>query len=346
MRTVGPRLLEGSRFRTRLIGWRAQAIDNNVCDERLAVLLGIGDLVGATNLASPSPDAARAEMAESTYMVEDERCPDVKTTDRILHEDGVHLPVRTYVPDNVEEHSPGIVYYHGGGFSLGDLDTHDRYCQHLARDARVRVVAIDYRLAPEHPFPAALDDGLLAFRCVARRAGEFGMDATRLAVMGDSAGGNLSALVAHKTKDDALKPALQVLIYPAVDGGCTMRSHKLFAKGWVLTAENIERFYHWYVGDDPAARRQPDVSPINAPDFRGLPPALVYTAGFDPLRDEGMAYAERLVQAGVRTRHYCFRTLIHGFASMGGMCPAAKEATLRIANDVRRALRDGVSAVR
>jgi len=235
------------------------------------------------------------------------------------------------------------VDYTGGGFALGDLDTHDRYCQHLARDASVRVIAIDYRLAPENPFPAAIEDAVRAFRCVARRAKEFDMDPKRLALMGDSAGGNLSAVVAHKTKEDAIKPALQVLIYPAVDARCNTKSHQLFGKGWVLTAENIEQFYHWYVGDDPAARQQPDVSPLNAKDFQGLPPALVYTAGFDPLRDEGMAYAERLEKEGIPTRQHCFRTLTHGFVSMGGLNPTARDAAVHIAHDVKNALREGLS---
>lgn len=344
MRTLAPRLLKVPGLRARLIGWRAEPIDGNVCDEGLATLLGIGDRIGATKIGTPTPEVAREEMAESTAMVQDEPCPDVKVTDRILLDDGVHIPARTYIPAGLESNSPGIVYYHGGGFALGDLDTHDRYCQHLARDVSARVIAIDYRLAPENPFPAGLDDGVRAFRCVARRAREFDMDPTRIAVMGDSAGGNLSAVVAHKTKNDAIRPVLQVLIYPAVDGSCKMKSHQLFGTGWILTSENIDQFYHWYVGDEPAARQQPDVSPINAKDFQGLPPALVYTAGFDPLRDEGQAYAERLEKEGIPTRYHCFGSLTHGFASMGGVCPAAREAALHIADDVRRALRDGLSA--
>jgi acetyl esterase len=344
MRTIAPRLLKMPGLRQRLIGWRAEPIDGNVCDESLATLLGIGDRIGATDMGSRTPTVARNEMAESSAMVEDEPCPDVTVTNRILLDEGVRIPARTYIPKGIESNSAGIVYYHGGGFALGDLDTHDRYCQHLAREVSARVIAIDYRLAPENPFPAGLDDGLRAFRCVARRAREFDMDPKRLVVMGDSAGGNLSAVVAHKTKNDAIKPALQVLIYPAVDGSCTMKSHQLFGKGWLLTSENIEQFYHWYVGDEPAARRQPDVSPIYANNFQGLPPALVYTAGFDPLRDEGQAYAERLSKEGIPTQYHCFRSLTHGFASMGGVCPAAREAALHIAGDVRNALRNGLLA--
>jgi acetyl esterase len=170
------------------------------------------------------------------------------------------------------------------------------------------------------------------------------MDPDRLAVMGDSAGGNLSAVVALKTRHDAKKPALQALIYPAVDGSCTMKSHETFGRGWILESEKMEWFYHCYVGDDPAERRQPDVSPLFAENFQGSAPALVYTAGFDPLRDEGVAYAERLQKAGIAVHHHCFRTLTHGFVSMGGVCPAARDGARQIAHDVGRALREGGSA--
>jgi acetyl esterase len=319
-------------------------VDGNVCDEVLAALMGVGDRIGATEMGGQTPAIARAQMAESSILVEDDACPDVSVRNLVLEQDGFRIPARMYTPAGLSANSPGIVYYHGGGFVMGDLDTHDRYCQHLARDASARAIAIDYRLAPENPFPAAADDGVRAFRCVVRRAKEFMMNPARLAVMGDSAGGNLSAVVAHKTKNDDVKPALQALVYPAVDGSCSMKSHQLFGKGWILTAENIEWFYHCYAGDDPMARKQPGVSPLFADDFAGLPPALVYTAGFDPLRDEGIAYAERLEKAGIATRHHCFRTLTHGFASMGGLCPTARDAAQLMARDVGRALREGILA--
>ena len=343
MRALGPRLLRAPVLRPRLVGWRAQPIDGHVCDEDLAALMGVGDIIGATNMGGQAPAIARAQMAESSLMVEDDACPDVSVTNLVLEQDGLRIPARSYVPAGLATNSPGIVYYHGGGFVVGDLDTHDRHCQHLARDAEARVIAVDYRLAPENPFPAAIEDGVSAFRCVVRRAKEFGMDATRIAVMGDSAGGNLSAIIAHKTKGDATKPALQVLVYPAVDGSCSMKSHRTLGEGWLLTTKNMEWFYHSYVGDDPVARKQPDVSPLFADDFQSLPPALVYTAGFDPLRDEGKAYAERLEKEGIPTRYHCFNAMTHGFASMGGLCPAAREAALHMARDVRRALREGLS---
>lgn len=344
MRALGPRLVRSPLLRSRLIGWRARPIEGNVCDESLAVLMGIGDLIGATDIAGGSPEQGRLTMAESQLMIEDDACPDVHVQDLVLEQGGARVPARKYVPRGLSKPSPGIVYYHGGGFVLGDLDTHDRHCQHLARDASARVIAVDYRLAPENPFPAAVDDATLAFRCVARRANDFDMDPTRLAVMGDSAGGNLAAVVARKTRNDTQRPALQVLVYPAVDGSCAMKSHKTFGQGWLLTTESMEWFYHHYVGDDPAARRQVDVSPLFADDFGGLPPALVYTAGFDPLRDEGMAYAERLEKSGITVRQHCFGSLTHGFAAMGGLCAAAREAAQHISRDVGRALREGLSA--
>jgi len=343
MRQLGAKLLHASFLRPRFIGWRANPVDGQLCDEDLAALLGFGDIIGATDMASHNPEKARALMAESSMMVEDEVCTNVRVQDRVLIEGQLQLAARLYVPKDLTDTSPGIVYFHGGGFTLGDLDTHDRYCQHLAQDAGVRVMAIDYRLAPENPFPAAIEDGVAAFRCVARRAKEFDMDPTRLAVMGDSAGGNLSAVIAHRTKKDVIRPALQVLVYPAVDGTCAMKSHELFAKGWILTADQVDWFYHCYVGDDRAARIQPDVSPLYHPDFQGLPRALVYTAGFDPLRDEGIAYAEKLEKEGIPTRHYCFRSLTHGFVSMGGICAAARDAALQIGQEVGRTLREQAS---
>lgn len=345
MRKVGPRLLNAPGLRKRLIGWRAEPVDGNTCDADLAALLGLGDKIGATSLESQNAAAARAEMAESSMMVEEDACSDVRVQDRILLHDNLRIPARFYVPTNLPQNSPGIVYFHGGGFAIGDLDTHDRYCQRLAKDSDTRVMAIDYRLAPENPFPAAIEDAVAAFRCIAGRAKEFDMNPRQIAVMGDSAGGNLSAVLAQKTKEDALKPALQVLVYPATDGSRSMKSHELFGKNWVLTSEKMEWFYHVYVGDDLAARRQPDVSPLFAESLRGLPPALVYTAGFDPLRDEGIAYAERLEKEGIPARHHCFKSLIHGFVSMGGICPAARDAALHIARDVSIAVRDGLSAL-
>lgn len=343
MRRLGARFLHASFLRPRFIGWRANPIDGQICDEDLAALLGFGDIIGATDKTSQDPEKARALMAESSMMAEDDACSDVRIQDRILVEGQSRLTARYYVPQDLADISPGIVYFHGGGFVLGDLDTHDRYCQHLARDAGVRVMAINYRLAPENPFPAAVEDGVAAFRCVVRRAKEFDMDPARLAVMGDSAGGNLSAVIAHRTKKDTLRPALQVLVYPGVDGTCQMKSHALFAKGWILTAEQMEWFYHCYVGNDRAARLQPDVSPLYHADFQGLPRALVYTAGFDPLRDEGIAYAEKLEKEGIPMRHYCFRSLTHGFVSMGGICPAARDAALQIGQEVGRTLREDSS---
>jgi acetyl esterase len=343
-RQIAARFLRSQLLRPRLIGWRANPVDGRVCDEDLAVLLGVGDIIGATDMVSDDPKIARARMAESSMLVEDEPCPDVRIHDRVLSEGESRIAARLYVPKGIAENSPGIVYYHGGGFVIGDLDTHDRFCQQLARDAEARVIAIDYRLAPENPFPAGVEDGVTAFRCVARRAKEFDMDPNRLALMGDSAGGNLSAVIAHKTKNDAVRPALQVLVYPAVDGSCRMKSHEIFAKGWVLTTDQVDWFYRCYVGDEPAARLHPDVSPLYADDFRGLPPALVYTAGFDPLRDEGIAYTEKLEKAGIPARHRCFQSLTHGFVSMGGICIAARNAASDIAREVGEALREEPAA--
>ncbi len=159
---------------------------------------------------------------------------------------------------------------------------------------------------------------------------------------GDSAGGNLSAAVARRTRDDAVRPRLQALIYPATDATCEMESHRTYAEGWFLTKGMMDWYYDHYLGKARAAMRDPDVSPLLAERVDGLCPALVYVAGFDPLRDEGRAYAERLNAAGVAARAHCFDTLIHGFAMMGNFCREARDASRRMAREIGDALRDGV----
>jgi acetyl esterase len=211
---------------------------------------------------------------------------------------------------------PALVYYHGGGFMIGNLETHDSTCRRVANKSRCQVVAIDYRLAPEHPFPAPVDDALAAFRHIRDNAAAFDTAADTIAVGGDSAGGNLAAVVCQQVKaaGEAM-PAFQMLIYPATDSVTVTDSRRDLAEGYFLTKDLMDWFWRHYV---PAGTDQSDLrlSPLLARDVAGLPPAYVLTAGYDPLKDEGHAYAERLRQAGVKVTYSNFPGTLHGFYSM------------------------------
>ncbi len=211
---------------------------------------------------------------------------------------------------------PTLVYYHGGGFVIGNIETHDSTCRRLANRSRCQVISIDYRLSPEHPFPAPIDDGVAAFRHIRDNAASFGADSTRIAVGGDSAGGAISAVVCQAVRQlGEPMPAFQMLIYPATDSSRQSASRLAFADGYFLTKDLIDWFWKAYVpgGTDLADRR---LSPLLARDFAGLPPAFVLTAGYDPLRDEGRAHAERLIDAGVKTTYANYPGTIHGFFSL------------------------------
>ncbi|MEP6954514.1 MAG: alpha/beta hydrolase [Solirubrobacteraceae bacterium] len=222
------------------------------------------------------------------------------------------LEARLYVPAEAEGAEPGalLVYFHGGGWVVGDLDTHDALCRALAAASGARVVAVDYRLAPEHPFPAPVDDALAAFADVQARAGTLGADPARVAVGGDSAGGQLAAVVAQHAS-----PAAQLLLYPVTDCAAASASRHTFSEGFFLELETM-MFYEQCFAPPGVDRADPRVSPLRAEDLTGLAPAIVVTAGFDLLRDEGDAYARRLREAGVPTIHRSHDGFVHGFASL------------------------------
>ena len=233
---------------------------------------------------------------------------------------------------------PALVYYHGGGWTIGDLDTHDVLCRELCNGSGAVVVAVDYRMGPEHRFPAAVDDCLEATYWVRQQASELGVDAGRLAVGGDSAGGNLAAVVAILARDAGDLPiAHQLLIYPATDMRRGHPSHQTNGNGYLLTTETIDYFHDHYI-DEPAHDHDWRASPLLHPDLSGLPPALVLTAGFDPLRDEGLDYANRLVAAGNRATYVCFERQIHGFITMGRVIDEAHAAVTLCAGELVRAL--------
>ena len=247
------------------------------------------------------------------------------------------LRARLYVPRDAGPVSPMLVFFHGGGMVYGDLDSHDALCRFLAETAGVRVLAVDYRLAPEAPFPAAVDDAWAAFEDVARRAEEYGADPSRLAVGGDSAGACLSAVTAIRAAEEGVPLAFQLLIYPVTDLRGRTRSRELFGRGLFLTAEFIELATTSYLGDaDP---RDPRASVMYADLPAGLAPAFVATAGFDPLRDEGEAYARKLAEAGVPVRQKRYGGEIHGFANLLGSEGTPRQAMTEMAEALKVALK-------
>jgi acetyl esterase len=246
------------------------------------------------------------------------------------------VAVRAYRPV-LHETLPALVFFHGGGWTIGDVDTHDVLCRQLAVGARCAVFSVDYRLAPENPFPAAVDDCFLATRYVHRNAGSLGVDPQRIAVGGDSAGGNLAAVVALLARDAGGPPlAYQLLIYPATDQRCEFPSHERNGEGYLLTNDGIRFFRAAYL-PDPTSRSDWRASPLLAPSHAGLPPAFVLTAGYDPLVDEGRAYAERLRAAGVEAAYKEYGDMVHGFVLFGGVVDAANAAVAECCARLRAA---------
>src|SRR5580658_4651852 len=275
------------------------------------VLLEMMDAQEAPPLESMDPAEARASRLEPMKMVGGQPEALGRVEDLSIPGPGGDLPVRLYA----SEHGglrPALVYFHGGGFVFGNLDTHDAVCRALAKESGAVVIAVDYRLAPEHKFPAAVDDSYAATVWVAANAQRLGINAQRIAVGGDSAGGNLATVVAMRCRD-AGGPALaaQVLIYPVTDvSSFETGSHRELGEGYFLTRAGME----WFTGHYLASadhKRHPEASPLLAPNLRSLPPALVITAEFDPLRDEGEAYGKRLQDAGVPVTISRYPGMIH-----------------------------------
>ena len=233
---------------------------------------------------------------------------------------------------------PVMVYFHGGGWTIGDLDSHDVLCRQLAQASGCAVVSVDYRLGPEHRFPAAVDDCVAATRWVQAHAAALNVDATRLAVGGDSAGGNLAAVVCIALREaGATLPAFQLLIYPATDMRAAAPSHQTNGQGYLLTSDSIAYYRGHYIADE-AQWSDWRASPLLAQSHAGLPPALVITAGYDPLRDEGLQYADALSAAGVTAQYVCFERQIHGFFTMGRVLDEANTAIALCGAALRRAL--------
>lgn len=317
---VLPRLSD--QVKRALSGGRTVTIDGNTLDPVLQVLLatqraaGIAGLVVADDAAATR--AANIELAK-TLDQSDIRVAAIRPVS-IPGPAGV-IPGRHYRPLLAQPHDPRpaplLVYYHGGGFVFGNLDTHDSVCRMICRDAGVHVLAIDYRLAPEHPAPAAVEDARAAYLWAREHAGDLGADPRRVAVGGDSAGGCLAAVVTREARDagDPM-PSLQWLIYPVTDFRGLTRSRTLLGEGFLLTKHDMDWFQETYLGGSGLDVTDLRVSPLLTEDLSGLSPALVITAGFDPLRDEGAQYAARLREAGVLVDHRQMGSMIHAFINL------------------------------
>jgi acetyl esterase len=287
------------------------------------MLAMLGEM-GAPPMHEGTPEAGRAAFLQLTRSA---RAPEQviavgSVADRAVPGAEGDLRARVYRPEGAGPF-PVIAFFHGGGWVIGDLDTHDNMARALCLGARAVVVATDYRLAPEHPFPAAADDAVAAARWIAGHPGELGGNG-RLAVAGDSAGGNLAAVVAQQLTRDGTPLAGQLLIYPSVDakGGYPSRAEN--AKGYLLEQDSIDWFLGHYAGGWPDAK-DPRLSPLYG-NLSGLPPAIIVTAEFDPLRDEGEAYGKAMADAGARADVRRYAGMIHGFFDLGAVSPAAQAA--------------------
>lgn len=284
------------------------------------------------------PPRARKAYTQVIGLAEPDEVPMAAVRDHEVPVDGGSIRVRCYTPRGLAATSPAIVFFHGGGHVVGDIDNYDRTVRYVASQARCRLVNVDYRCAPEHRFPAAAEDSVAAWRWVIDNAASLGIDPARVAVMGDSAGGNLSAVVAMAARDRGLAPPkVQCLIYPVVDLRLVSPSITALGTGFGLTKPLIQWFAGNYVRND-ADRSNPLGSPLLADSHANLAPAIVTVAGFDPLHDEGVAYAEKLQAAGVPTTLVRHNDLTHAWVTMVGVVPPARAAMDETCALVRKAL--------
>jgi acetyl esterase len=317
-----------------LAGGRKIVIDDNTLDATLQLMLAAQRRTNTGGLSvADDPEAARAMMRSSHAVMGSHVA--VPSADLTIPGPDGRLRARFYRTAGAGPF-PLLVFFHGGGFVVGDLESHDGLCRMICKDAAIHVLAVDYRLAPEHKAPAAVDDCVAAYRWALAHAVELNADETRIGVGGDSAGGNLAALVTVRSRDDGIRqPALQVLIYPVLALSEETRSRTLFSDGFFLSAQDRDWFTRMYLDGSGIAPDDARVSPLQVADLSGLAPALILTAGFDPLRDEGNQYAAALRSAGVTVDHRQFDALTHGFASVAPFGGGSADAIVATISAIR-----------
>ncbi len=300
-------------------------------------LLRLESLLRPPSLTGESVEEARRNFRRTASLLAPSGYGQVRAREASFAGPGGEVPARVYTPPGAASPGPALLFFHGGGWVLGDLDTHDGVCRRFAAQAGCRVVAVHYRRAPVHRCPAAAEDAFAALRWLVAEGAALGVDPARIAVGGDSAGGNLSAVVAQRARDEGLgAPCFQLLIYPGLDMSREAPSYDTFGEGFLLSREDITWFKDHYQ-PDRARRADPVVSPLRAEDVAGVAPACVLTAGFDPLVDEGRAYAAKLKAAGVEVEDTMFEGLVHGFLNLAGAIPAADRAFDHAAGALRAA---------
>ncbi len=339
---LSPRLIR------RLFGPRPRA-DGQILAADTHVIVRLAQLSGGgAFLAGMSvEEARRSARHEATVIAQRPSIAMARIEEMTIPGHAGPIPARLYVPHGPRDDAaaPLTVYFHGGGFVLGDIETHDGACRFLASAAGTAILSVDYRLAPEHPFPGAVEDAWAAFSWAAENASSLGFDPARIAVAGDSAGGNLSAVVCMLAREaGGARPAMQLLIYPVTDAAASLPSRRTFAEGFLLNEDDIDQFDACYLPEG-IDRSDPRISILEAPDLRDLPPAYLTTAGFDPLRDEGEAFGLRLREAGVTVAMRRHPGLIHSFANQTGISPTARSAMLEAAGALRMGLAPTGSSV-
>ncbi|AHH93652.1 alpha/beta hydrolase [Kutzneria viridogrisea] len=323
----------------RLLAGKPVWLDGQQLDLDAQLLLKLQKLSGTELLNSTSAARARASLDASRELVSGEPIQPVDARDLLIPSPEGDIRARLYRPARLPEGSPLLIYFHGGGFAIGSVDSHDNLCRFLAKHSGVRVLSVDYRLAPEAPFPAAVEDCLTAFKWAVAEADSLGIDPKMIALGGDSAGGNLAIVTAQQATSGA-RPIFVLAFYPTVDATADTASRKLFGEGFFLTGKAMDWFMEQYA-PDPDTRTDPRMSPLLAGDLSGLPPMYLATAGFDPLRDEGEQFAQRVAEAGVPVVLRRHEGLIHGYASMTGIGQGFRDAVFEAAGALRTGLAIG-----